>query len=369
MLNTGHRPLVVAGIITALGACAPQTVPPPIATEGEGEGEGEDACIPVSLGPVRFSFQDDVSTHYEAQLTTTIDTAVPDYLVLQFFNYNERIGDLGIGSFALNDGANGNYGACTECVLVFVDQLDANATPTRTFFQSAGTITLTQNPRETRNLAGSLRGLQLVESTIGGPSLESAPVPGGACLVVDDLELDVRYVPAGWTCEPERFNAGDGVCDCNCGDVDDDCFSDPAPTTVIGCEEGEACRFDFVFGGAATPKCVETCDVFAGAGCAGGGVCALGDPQDLCQDDVDVVDLAGVGEACGTDFNRFICGVVDTIPQGLCSNGNFETGADRVCQPLCERAADCNEGQFCYTIVGGSEDGTGRGYCENGTAP
>ena len=362
----------ISSFAATIGAasCTPRD-PSPIA-EGEGEGEGED-CLRVGVGPVRFSFRDDVSTHYEAQLTTSLDTPVPDHLVLQFFNYNERIGDSGIGAFSLNDEINNNYGHCMECLLVLVDQLQPNDTPTTTFFQSAGTITLTENPRESANLFGSIRGLKLVETTIGGESFESAPVPGGACLVIDDIDLDLRYVPANWTCEADRYDAGDGVCDCDCGDVDADCFvgfGEPPPPVVNGCDDGQACTFEFAFpGAAATPVCIDTCDVLVGEGCTGATVCSFADPQDLCQKDLTTVDTARLGEACGTDFHRSLCNVVNTVPAGLCNNGDLETGEGRVCQPLCRSAADCNVGQFCYTVVGGGEDGTGRGYCADGTAP
>ena len=44
---------------------------------------------------------------------------------------------------------------------------------------------------------------------------------------VADIDLDLRYVPANWTCDPDRYDAGDGICDCDCTASDDaDCTAD-----------------------------------------------------------------------------------------------------------------------------------------------
>ena len=353
----------------ALSACTPRT---PVIAEGEGDGEGEGDCIPVTVGDVRFGFQDDVSTRFEAQLTTQLGTPVLDHLVFQFFNYNERTGDAGIGTFDLSDELNDNYGYCKECLLVFVDQLEANDIPTKLFFQSEGTITLTANPRETAGMFGNLRGLKLVESTIGGETSESAPVPGGGCLVLEDIDFDLRFVPAGWTCAPELYDGKDGVCECDCGEADADCFVDfgaPAPPVINGCEAGQTCLAKFIPNVSSEPFCADTCDAFAGVGCDGGAVCAIAEPQDICETDVGRVDLATVGESCTDDVKRYLCGVVDGVATGLCNNGDVDTGLNRECRPLCGRAADCGVDEFCYTIVGGSLDGEGKGWCEPGTAP
>lgn len=355
-------------LVTAAIACTPR-VPVEVA---EGEGEGEAACTRVGVGPVTFGFQDDVSTHFEARLTTSLGTPVFDHLVFQFFNYNERVGDSGIGTFALNDEINDNYGHCAECLLVFVDQLEPNDTPTKVFFQSAGSITLTANPRDTASFFGNVRGLKLVETTIGGETLESTPVPGGACLIVDDMDVDLRFVPAGWTCDPALYNSDDGVCDCDCGAIDADCFVDfgaPPPAVTNGCDEGQACIAKFNPDFTSEPVCTDTCDALAGVGCVGAAVCAVGEPQDLCETDPARVDAAVVGATCSADTNRYLCAVVDGIATGLCNNGDVETGANRECRPLCGSAADCDVGEFCYTIVGGSDDGSGKGWCEPGTAP
>ena len=302
-----------------------------------------------------LSFQDDVSTHYQAELTTQLDTAVPDYLVLQFFNYNERIGDLGAGTFPLDDETNDNYGHCAECLLVFTDQLTTTSVPERTFFQSGGTIQLERNPRETLDLIGRIEDLVLVESTIGGEALESAPVPGGDCLRIGDVELNLKYVPEGWTCAPELFNAGDGVCDCACGVPDTDCFPNfegPPPTTTVGCGPAQICTVE---------GCRDTCDAFAGEGCPSAtDVCALAAPSDYCMDQ-SAMDPAGLGEPCSDDWARSWCAVDNTIPLGVCDL-DFDEDGTRYCRPRCASDGDCAAGESCVAVVY-SDDGN-RGYCD-----
>ena len=103
-------------------------------------------------------------------------------------------------------------------------------------------------------------------------------------------------------------------------------------------------------------------------GCSGTAVCAVAEPQDICETDPARVDPAGIGGTCGIDGNRYLCAVVGGIATGLCNNGD-EAGENRECRPLCGSAADCEDGEYCYTIVGGFEDGQGKGWCEPGTAP
>lgn len=338
-----------------LCACAP----PPVSGDDDGGvvDAGGDGCLTATLGPVTFNFQDDVSTHYQAEITSELDGALaPDFLVLQFFNYNERIGDLGVGTFPLDDGTNDNYGHCAECFMVFTDQPDANGVPARVFFQSGGTLTVERNPREGGDLIGRIDDLVLVESTIGGEDLASAPVPGGDCLVLGDVELDVKFVPQGWTCAPELYNAGDGVCDCACGTVDVDCFpATGAPTSTVGCGAEQVCT---VFG------CRDTCDAFAGDACPQATeVCAFFEPVDTCAPQTEM-DPAAIGETCTDDFMRQWCAVEGTIPMGYC---DFDADGDgtRTCRPRCDDASDCTAPDTCVPVVYDDEGGH-RGYCGAG---
>ena len=184
-------------------------------------------------------------------------------------------------------------------------------------------------------------------------------MPGGECLAFSSITFDFHFVPDGWTCDAAAYNADDNVCDCNCGAVDEDCFPDfGAPEAeVSGCDNENVCIFDV---------CAARCDVVAGIGCDAG-LCTLADPVDHCADNSQV-DGANVGEDCGDDFSRFFCDVVNTLPGGLC-DVDLDGDNVRQCKPLCSSAADCGDNQFCFTLFGGSKDGTGRGYCEDGEAP
>lgn len=322
---------------------------------GEGEAEGEGECLTATLGPVTFNFQDDVSTHHRASLGTGLDGAGPDFLVLQFFNYNERIGALGAGTFPLDADPNDNYGHCAECILAFTDQVTPTSTPARVFFQSEGTITVEKNPREGIDLFGRIEDLVLVETTIGGDALESAPVPGGDCLAVGDVDLEVKFVPDGWTCAPELYNAGDRVCDCDCGVIDTDCFPNfdgPPPETILGCEANETCTIE---------GCRATCDAFAGERCPNAAdVCSFAEPVDYCVGE-GAIDPAALGEACTNDFFRQWCAVENTIPLGVCDYDLDGDGA-RFCHPRCTTDADCAQGEVCNRVVYGGDDA--RGNCD-----
>lgn len=348
-----RAPLLLTALITLASAC-PQDRSIG-GREGEDDKNGEGECLTATLGPVTLNFQDDVSTHYQAELTTQLDGAAPDFLVLQFFNYNERIGELGVGTFPLDDATNDNYGHCAECLLVFTDQITPSSVPERVFFQSGGSIQLEKNPREGMDLIGRIEDLVLVESTIGGDALESAPVEGGDCLELGDIELNLRYVPEGWTCAPELFNAGDGVCHCDCGAVDTDCFPNfegPPPTSTVGCGDDQICTIE---------GCRDTCDAFAGEGCSSPtDVCAFSEPVDYCVGQ-GAIDSADLGEPCSDDYARSWCAVQGTIPMGVCDFDLDEDGT-RICRPRCASDGDCAAGETCYPVVYG-EDGN-RGYCD-----
>jgi hypothetical protein len=348
---------MLAASMLSVSACEP---PPPSLGEGEGEGEGE-ACTPVTLGPVAFNFRDDVSTHFQWPVLSPLDTAAPDFLVLQLFNYNERIGPLGVGTFPLDDAINDNYGHCAECLLLLTDQLTPTSQPQRVFFQSAGTITVEENPREVSRLRGQIAGLRLVESTIGGDALESAPVPGGECLDLGTITFDLKIVPTGWTCDEALFADG-SVCHCGCGADDEDCFpaEGPAPAPV-GCGEGEVCDF----GGA----CRATCDVVAGVGCDNA-LCVFRDPVDVCVglDSFEAnADTAAIGEVCDDDTASAYCAVQGTVPRGMC---DFDADLDgvRFCKPVCDDDSDCADGDVCQAMAG-FDGGTLRGFCDVPIAP
>jgi hypothetical protein len=353
--------LVVVGVClvpTVPGCSCPGTMVPGEPDAGEGDaGAAPDDCVLIEVGDITLDVQQDVQTIYSAPLTTNIGGGVPDYLVFNFVNYNERFGVAGAGTFSLAEAPNDNRGTCPECVSVFQDQLTETSVPEAVFFQRAGSITLDVNPR-TQVLEGSLEGLVLEEVTIDGATLTSTPVPGGRCLRLADLALDYRFVPPAWTCDPALYQSG-GECNCDCGAPDPDCSCDPfanpdCPAVIEDdCADGTACTVN---------GCLAVCDPFSAptVPCGVGQLCVFdGTAGPVCIDDGDErLNGAALGETCqGLDLLIEYCAVDGTVPAGVCDD---LTG---VCRPVCGPGpAGCPDGERCYTIAGGGP-GEGYGFC------
>lgn len=112
---------------------------------------------------------------------------LPDFGRLDIYNNGSA------GSFALGTGPESNYATCDHCVLVYRDI--ANNAPGKTFFQSAGTLTLPQPPGAA-TLDISFTDLTLVEVTIDPDTFISTPVPGGECYVqVSDVLFANGFEP------------------------------------------------------------------------------------------------------------------------------------------------------------------------------
>jgi len=330
---------------------------------GDGDVTVDPRCLaidPAALGALVFDGQDDVSTSFSFRVVTPTFGAVPapDFLVMQFINYNERIGDLAVGTFALDEAPNDNFGTCPECIAVWVDQPDLSGPPSKFLFQRSGTIRLDLDPR-TRRLKGRIEGLTLHEIAVDPMTLSSTFVEGGACArLTAPLELDFRWVPPAWTCDAAAYNAADG-CDCGCGDIDPDCYDDDYQQveTWRGCAEGLACHLG---------ECRERCSAFVPLDACTSGTCMIEWPDDLCSSDTSRVDPARLGERC-TRPGSFVCAVEDGIMRGLCSD-HTEDGP-RICEALCDGQKDCDAGAYCYTLYAGGRLGEGKGYCVEGIPP
>ncbi len=134
------------------------------------------------------------------------------------------------GDFELDSVVNDNLATCDQCVVVLEDSDGTFAGSGRVYFQSGGTLAVTD--AEAYPIAAlSLTGVTLVEVTVDD-AFVSTPVPGGACLVVADVDLDFA-VPEGWTCPAPFYASADG-CDCECGAPDPDC-SVPGEERLYGC--------------------------------------------------------------------------------------------------------------------------------------
>lgn len=357
---TPRRVVVLALLLAPLlpGCSCPGTMVPGAPDAGTDGGDALD-CQLIEVGDIKLDVQQDVQTLYSAELETDLGTGVTDFLVFHFVNVNERVGPLGAGTFSLTDEPNDNRGTCAECVSVFEDQLNETAVPQAVFFQSEGSITLDVNPR-TQILEGVLEDVVLVEVTIDGATLESTPVRGGRCLRLPRLELDYRYVPPDWTCDPALYQSG-GECNCACGAPDPDCTCDPfmdpdcSPVIEDDCPDGTACTIE---------GCVATCDPFSEptVPCGIDQLCVFGgDVGPVCIDGDERLNTAALGETCqGLGVLIEYCAVENTVPAGVCDD------ISGVCRPVCGPAPNgCPDGESCYTIAGGGP-GDGWGFCIDG---
>lgn len=137
-------------------------------------------------------------------LVGTVDPAlgssVPDEFQIQLYEFT---GKQAPGTFDLGVGRETNFSTCSHCVAVFED-MDSAGVAARYFFQESGTLVLSVNPTPTTGeVKGRIEKLRLVEVTIdyAGKTYKSTPVPGGACLEIDAVDIDTL---------PEGADAGPG---------------------------------------------------------------------------------------------------------------------------------------------------------------
>jgi len=154
------------------------------------------------------------------------------------------------GTFDLHAGNQANYSSCAVCVLALAE--DANGDVAKVYFQSAGSVTLTEDPFTNQRIVGSITGLQLEEVTIDQQSAASTPVPGGKCASLPDNNVDHDRVPNAWTCAHADYDTATN-CNCMCGTPDPDCLSDTA--AVMGCTTGQACFNDACVAAPANDTC------------------------------------------------------------------------------------------------------------------
>jgi hypothetical protein len=207
------------------------------------------SCSDLTAGPLQF-FRYDASNGY-ILFRGTVAGDVGDGLGLIYqLGFYAGVEPSLSGSFDLAMGNQANFKSCAVCVQAFgvnaMNQLEKN------YFQTAGTVSLTQDPYSTKHVIGSITGLQLEEVDIAD-DYTSTPVAGGACANVANFNVDRDDVPTAWTCPHDQYEDG-ATCHCLCGAIDPDCLSDAAP--VVNCTTvGDAC-----FAGACvTPPTNDTC--------------------------------------------------------------------------------------------------------------
>ena len=170
----------------------------------------------------------------------TVPGDLGDGLKLEYqFEFYDGIESSLSGTFDLAAGNQNNYSTCAICVRAFGKDADGNIV--KLYFQSGGSITLTEDPFTNQKVVGSLTDLQLEEVTIAEQTYVSTPVPGGTCASFGSYSVDHDRVPNAWTCDHAAWDEGTN-CNCACGLPDPDCELD---ATVVGCTTaGDACFND-----------------------------------------------------------------------------------------------------------------------------
>ncbi|MFO0686849.1 MAG: PPC domain-containing protein [Sandaracinus sp.] len=309
---------------------------------GDAGPDASSGCIPVTVGTFDVDFIDDVSASYVAPLSPAIDGQT--YALYLTF---ERYGDAEyVGTFSIAGSRDDNRSTCAHCTMAFT-----GLTRDHGFFASAGTLTLRAEPFGLL-LDARLEGLRLVEVTIGGATLMSTPVPGGACLEVATVDVMQTFTPDGWTCPASQY--GDGAtCQCTCGVIDPDCDGTRDPVDCLGNQLCEIRRDSPTF----EPYCATSCDRDAGRSCSSG-VCAIDAMErGYCDATPLLRSSVGFGQQCAT--GSVYCAPVGTsFWDGICDQAGR---GDGVCRPLCTTDAECDAAAFerCFHLF----SDTGLGHC------
>lgn len=241
------------------------------------------------------------------------------------------------GTIDLAVGNQANYKTCAACIRVLTINAAGDAIE-KTWFQTGGSITLTEDPFTNQKMLGSADNVTLAEVTVDPMTFESTLVPGGTCLSLGSIQLMADAVPAAWTCAKEAYDDGT-TCNCACGEHDPDCDIMAAP--VAGCTGAQVCGRD--------DTCIDVCDVLSTppVGCPTGTCGFESATRDICYTDAAVVDAAALGGTCAG--NALFCGVANTVATGLCDS--FE-GDDKQCREACDATADCAATEVCAPIIG-----------------
>ncbi|HEY5926173.1 MAG TPA: PPC domain-containing protein [Kofleriaceae bacterium] len=207
------------------------------------------ACTGVTAGTLDFLTYDPQGfIAWEGPLMG--DLGDGNTLVYRYEIYNGIEASLS-GTFDLKAGNQANYKTCAICVRAF--SVNAMGEVVKQFFQSGGSVTITQDPYATKHLKATFTDLQLEEVTINQQDFTSTPVAGGGCTSFpSSFMVDRDRVPSAWTCTRTEFDSGTN-CDCMCGVSDPDCSIATAP--VVGCTTGQACFAN----ACVTPPTNDTC--------------------------------------------------------------------------------------------------------------
>jgi cysteine-rich repeat protein len=384
--------------------------------EGGGGTGNAGGCAELDVSLTQIYRYTDAFFSVQANVAPEVEGAYRSLAVIELYNdwISPDLPPLATGSFDLAGAPNDAYSTCQHCVTVITP--DSSEIPTRTFFQTSGTIELEKlDEFDNRIAAGTLSDVTLSEvAQAEDGSWE--PVPDGACFVIPSWSFDTTPVdgipcekaedcgntsmqvcsPKTGTCEPyECLFTFDVLCpdgELCVAQVPSEnsigaCYTTCAPGTSGDCPAGEACMaVDPVQDigicrppGEGTPgeACTEPdlstgCEV--GSLCAGvpatcAQTCAYLTPDPGCPDgsachltNVCLPPAAGdsvaIGETCAPSWVEYRgCGNDGEAFRGLCLSLYPEI-AEETCYRTCRvDEPDCLGGEYCAGIFSNAEVG------------
>jgi len=245
------------------------------------------------------------------------------------------------GSFTLGKSPDDSYGTCQHCVLlVTYDGLDQ---PRRAFFQTSGTMDITQlDPNEFGVVVGEVHDVHLTEVT-QNPDLTWHPVPNGLCFDIPSWTFDTRPIDGGACASAEDCpNEASQICDVTTKTCK------PGQCSLTGdppyCDDVSICLsqigsiLDSGLGGPAIGACYPMCTPSSSKECGPGKTCLpLGPTQEIgvCLE----VGDAPVGAACSSP----------DVGTG-CAEGAMCAGENATCAAVCDyltQASGCPQGTYC----------------------
>jgi hypothetical protein len=187
-------------------------------------------CTGATAGTVDFLGSADGVIVWGGPLTSTIGGG--NTVTYQYELYDGIETSL-MGTIDLTAGNQANYKTCAVCVRAIAR--DAQGKIVKQYFQSAGSVTLTEDPFTNSHLKATFSNVQLEEVTLA-QDFTSTPVAGGECASFGNVTVDKDRVPNAWTCPHADWDTGTATgtsCNCMCGVPDPDCSIATAP--VAGC--------------------------------------------------------------------------------------------------------------------------------------
>jgi len=321
-------------MLALLAGCADD--PPPIDGSGGSGGQGGSGGCPtldVSLTQVyRFT---DAYFSVQAQVSPGAADAYQTQAVLEIYNEwsSPNLPPLTTGTFDLGAAPNEAYGTCQHCVTVITP--DSSEIPTRTFFQTGGTIELTKlDPFDPSIAAGKVTDVTLSEVVQKADGTWEA-VPGGGCFVIPSWSFDTTPVD-GIPCEKAE----------DCGNTARQICSPKTNTCApyeclftydILCPDGETCVAQ-VPSENSIGACYKSCTPLASGDCPEGDECVATDP----------VQKYGICRPRGEGAPGEACDEPD-VSTG-CVSGSVCAGVPAACEQTCAFLTEdpgCPEGRVC----------------------